>query len=108
GEALDALRREHAPTSILFIGDDETDEDAFAALGPSDLGIKVGPGPTAAQHRLPDDESVAACLTRLTDRRLRWFAGVAHVPIERHSLLSDQRSVALVTGTGRMTWLCVP
>lgn len=108
GEAVEALRREYSPTSILFIGDDETDEDAFAALGPPDLGIKVGHGTTAAQHRLPDDESVAALLTRLAEQRLQWFAGRRLVPIEQHSLLSDQRSVGLVTGAGRITWLCVP
>jgi trehalose 6-phosphate phosphatase len=27
---------------IIYIGDDETDEDAFAALKPEDIGIKVG------------------------------------------------------------------
>lgn len=30
------------------------------------------------------------------------------VPIENHSVLSDQRSAALVTPNARITWLCVP
>src|SRR5690606_5576482 len=29
-------------------------------------------------------------------------------PIERHSILSDQRAVALVTDQARITWLCAP
>ncbi|MYB28841.1 MAG: glycoside hydrolase family 15 protein [Acidimicrobiaceae bacterium] len=33
---------------------------------------------------------------------------VATVPIERHSLLSDQRTAAIVTPDARVVWLCAP
>ena len=49
----------------IMIGDDTTDEDAIAAaqsLG--GLGIKVGPGPSAARLRAPDPAAVRAWLTR--------------------------------------------
>jgi len=47
----------------LFIGDDITDEDGFAAaqqLGGT--GIKVGPGDTAALYRIPGTRSLPAVL----------------------------------------------
>lgn len=47
-----------AGTLVLAVGDDTTDEDMFAALGPDDLGVHVGPRPSGAAFRLRD---VAAC-----------------------------------------------
>ena len=47
----------------VFLGDDVTDEDAFAAI--NDLGgisVKVGRGPTAAHYRLPGVPAVRAWL----------------------------------------------
>ena len=63
-----------------MLGDDTTDEDAFAAaqaLG--GLAVKVGPGPTAARLRAPDPAAVRAWLAReagrpLARRRLRSFS----------------------------------
>lgn len=48
----------------LFVGDDDTDEAAFAAAAAlGGHGIRVGPaGLTAAAHALPDVEAVAAWL----------------------------------------------
>lgn len=60
--AIDALRALHAPRSIVYAGDDVTDEEAFAALGEGDLTIKVGPGATAATYRLRDTDAVTAWL----------------------------------------------
>jgi trehalose 6-phosphate phosphatase len=60
----------------VFIGDDVTDEDGFAAVAM--LGghaVKVGAGPTCAPWRLPDVTAVNAWLARLTDE--------SHLPPER-------------------------
>ncbi len=54
---------------MLFAGDDVTDEDALASLGPEDLGIRVGPGPTAATVRVADIAGLAAALRALARRR---------------------------------------
>lgn len=69
GQALRRLRRELAPDVTVFIGDDVTDEDAFAVLGPTDIGVKVGDGDSAARWRVPDQASVAALLSDLAAAR---------------------------------------
>lgn len=63
GEATRTLMREHPEKTPVVIGDDTTDEEAFAAVS-SGITIKVGPGDTAARHRLPDVDAVVAYLRR--------------------------------------------
>lgn len=108
GDALRAVRARVGATAAIFIGDDLTDEDAFAALGTGDLAVKVGPGQTSAAARLADPEAVAQFLETLADERAAWLAGRSLVPIERHSVLSDQRTLAVVTPGARIVWLCLP
>jgi trehalose 6-phosphate phosphatase len=67
---LDALGLAGADVTTLYIGDDETDEDAFAALaarGAGSVGILVTetPRPSAAAYRLRDPEEVQTFLERL-------------------------------------------
>jgi trehalose 6-phosphate synthase/phosphatase len=73
GEGIEALREYYEPTSVLFMGDDVTDENGFAALaqgpGHPDVGVKVGPGATGAAVRLNSPEEVAEFLEEiLADR----------------------------------------
>jgi trehalose 6-phosphate phosphatase len=50
----------------VFIGDDVTDEDGFVAVHEGGgLSIKVGGGPTIAQHRLADPGEVLAWLSEV-------------------------------------------
>jgi len=65
GTALVALGAELRAATILFAGDDVTDEDAFARLGPHDIAIKVGDADTIASHRLRDPHAVLAFLRAL-------------------------------------------
>lgn len=52
----------------LFIGDDATDEDGFTAVqAVGGAGIKVGPGPSGALHRLADPDAVCAWLQSSLD-----------------------------------------
>jgi trehalose-phosphatase len=108
GQALEQMRRQVGASAVLFIGDDVTDEDAFATLAGPDVGVKVGEGETIASHRVTDTVEVARVLAELCDMRSNWLAGSAAVPIESHALLSDQRTTALLTPDARVTWLCVP
>ncbi len=71
GRALEALRKQYHASAVLFIGDDVTDENAFATLRPDDLGIKVGSGATAADVRVADPGAVADVLMVLTSIRQR-------------------------------------
>jgi trehalose-phosphatase len=108
GRALQSLRQRVGATVTMFVGDDVTDEDAFTTLTGPDVGIKVGDGPTAAKYRLHATIDVARLLAGMAEKRAAWLAGSKAVPIERHSLLSDQRTCALVGPQGRISWLCLP
>lgn len=69
--AIAALRERFAATAVMFIGDDVTDEDALRTLTGSDVGVRVGPGDTAATLRVADPRGVAALLHALADERSR-------------------------------------
>jgi trehalose 6-phosphate phosphatase len=61
-----------ASSLAFFLGDDRTDEDAFAAL-PDGITVKVGsPGtPTEARYWLPDPDAVCAFLVWLEEQLAR-------------------------------------
>jgi trehalose 6-phosphate phosphatase len=65
GEALTALRTELGAQVVVYVGDDVTDEHAFAALGPDDLSVKVGAGETIARYRVDGPDDVVEVLTAL-------------------------------------------
>jgi trehalose 6-phosphate phosphatase len=50
---------------VLYLGDDLTDENAFAALGPADIGVKVGSGATRARFRVDSERAVVGALAFL-------------------------------------------
>ena len=56
------------PATVVFVGDDESDEHVMEHLEPGDVGVKVGGGDTAASHRLPSPFEVVEFLTALTTR----------------------------------------
>lgn len=68
GEALEALRRELGAHTVVYAGDDVTDERAFDALEDGDVTIKVGDGPTVARHRVDDPAAVVRLLADLVVR----------------------------------------
>ena len=108
GTALQTIRQRVGATAVLFIGDDVTDEDAFKTLRGPDIGIKVGEGETAARFRVDDPHDVARLLARIAEQRTAWRCGGQAVPIDHHAMLSDLRTIALVTPGARITWLCAP
>ena len=65
GDALTALRTELGAQVVVYVGDDVTDEHAFAALGPDDVTVKVGAGETIAQYRVHGPDDVVEVLTAL-------------------------------------------
>jgi trehalose 6-phosphate phosphatase len=67
GIALVRRATECGAATTVFVGDDVTDEDAFARLGPDDIAIKVGDAPTIAPHRLADPPAVLAWLHALAN-----------------------------------------
>ncbi|CAM4197969.1 trehalose-phosphatase [Janibacter anophelis] len=69
GTALRALAGTLEVDATLYLGDDVTDEHVFTVLGPRDLGIKVGPGETAARLRVDDCTLVPEVLAALSSLR---------------------------------------
>jgi trehalose 6-phosphate phosphatase len=106
GTALQVIRQRVGATAALFIGDDVTDEDAFATLHGPDLGVKIGEGPTCAPFRVGSVEDAARLLASLAEVRAEWLAGADATPIEQLSMLSDHRTVALCTPEGEVCWMC--
>ena len=65
---------DRGPSLTVFVGDDITDEDAFAAL-PDGITVRVGPhGKTSARYHLPTQESVPELL--------RWLANATAFSLE--------------------------
>ncbi len=69
GEAIDILRDRNGATTVVFFGDDVTDEKAFRRMRAGDIGVKVGPGDTAAGFSVESPEDVAAALELLLASR---------------------------------------
>lgn len=63
--AMAALREEVSGGGVVFVGDDQTDEEVFEALGDEGCSIRVGPGPTAARFRLAGPPEVLLFLEGL-------------------------------------------
>ncbi|WP_269929292.1 trehalose-phosphatase [Kocuria massiliensis] len=69
GDAMGLFKEfTHADTTI-FAGDDLTDENALEALGPQDLGIKVGRAESIARVRVTGPEAMSHALARLAHLR---------------------------------------
>lgn len=61
----DAIKQLAGDRPIVYLGDDVTDETVFEVLGPGDVGIKVGEGPTRASHRVEDVDEVVRILEKI-------------------------------------------
>ncbi len=108
GNALDRLRHRLAAEAVIFLGDDATDEEAFARLAGPDLGIKVGPGESAAAFRVNSPDEVSEILGLLSEAREQWAMGEGFPAIESLSFLSNGQTTALVSSDARVCWLCHP
>ncbi len=69
GDALRALLARLTLGAALYLGDDVTDEDAFAVGMPLVLGVHVGPGRSLAPWRLESQVRVDELLARLLSLR---------------------------------------
>ncbi|MBL8746225.1 MAG: trehalose-phosphatase [Phycisphaerae bacterium] len=108
GNGLSVMRYRTGASATIFIGDDVTDESGFASLGNEDLSVKVGPGETRAIERVADQPAAIELLEHLAEQRAAYLRDSLPPGIEQHSILSDQRSIAVVDPRGSIVWLCLP
>jgi trehalose 6-phosphate phosphatase len=69
GDAIRTLLAERGLDAALYVGDDVTDEDAFAVGPPLVLGVHVGPGPSLAPWCVASQDAVDDLLAALVDAR---------------------------------------
>jgi len=67
GVAVARIAHQHLDCTPVYLGDDVTDEDAFQALPPPAVTVKVGEGATAARYRLAGVEDVVGYLRGFLD-----------------------------------------
>jgi trehalose-phosphatase len=108
GRALRWLTDRVYAHAAIFIGDDITDQDAFAVLRSNDVGVQVGDGHTVAKFRVRDTNEVREVLESIVAARAHRLAARRIVSIDEHALLSDQRTGALIDPAGRVVWMCAP
>ena len=75
GVAIQALRSSLEADTVVYLGDDVTDDTAFAVLSDTDLGISIGPTPTQAEFQVASPRAAADVLAQLAEARARWLTG---------------------------------
>jgi trehalose 6-phosphate phosphatase len=69
GRAVRMLRRRYAPDVVVYFGDSDADEAAFAVLGRNDFPVRVGAGRTRARYRVQGPPEVARFLRSVLSLR---------------------------------------
>jgi trehalose 6-phosphate phosphatase len=73
--AVERLRAQTGAVTVMYVGDDMTDETVLTGLRPTDIGVKVGDLPSVAPYRLDDPADVVQMLEELArsgaDSKLR-------------------------------------
>ena len=106
--ALEHLRSMLGVSAALYAGDASSDELAMATLRGPDMALRVGEGSSVANHRLRDPESFARVLAILFELRRAWLFGEDAVGLERHSMIGNGSSTALITPDAKICWMSHP
>jgi len=63
--AVERLRAQTGAATVMYVGDDMTDETVLTGLQPTDIGVKVGDLPSVAPYRLEGPADVVQMLEEL-------------------------------------------
>ena len=108
GGALCRIQHATGATGTFFVGDDVTDEDAFKRMSERDLAVKIGAGKTYAHEKVATIEDAHVLLAALVDAREAWLRSITRPSLEQYSVLSDQRTLAVVSPSANVEWFCLP
>lgn len=106
--ALEQLRSRLGVSAALYAGDAMSDELAMATLRGPDMGLWVGAVRSRCKHRLRDPESFARVLAILFELRRAWLFGEDAVGLERHTMIGNGSSTALLTPDAKVCWMSHP
>lgn len=85
GDALWRIATEQQARRVLFVGDDVTDEDAFALPRPRFVSVRVGhTAQTGARYFVPDQRAVDLILRELVRRRPTSASSSSHASPPSH------------------------
>ncbi|MEO7731375.1 MAG: trehalose-phosphatase [Kofleriaceae bacterium] len=102
GGAVAWVRQRIPGAHFIAIGDDETDEDMFAALRHDELAIGVGARhPSRSSHKLPSLAAVRAFLWWLVEARRGGIAAQPFGSLERRTELAGPRATRLLMISNR-------
>ena len=80
GMALLQVRQRVRASAAVFVGDDATDEDAFAVMAAGDVSVKVGGGISAASYRVAGVREVSQLLAHMVEARSEWLRRAERLP----------------------------
>ncbi|MFO0832157.1 MAG: trehalase-like domain-containing protein [Phycisphaerales bacterium] len=109
GEKSAALMRaRHAvgATAVLLVGVEAGADELAKSLLSEDVFIRVGS--EAAGLRVADEREAVALLERAAAGRAAWVGSRQMDNLNACAVLSDQRTLAVVSEGARVSWLCLP
>lgn len=109
-DLLLSLSRETGATDVLMIGGMTSGAEAYhsSANGPSVVSLSVGSQLPRGMLHLDSADEVPDALEALLALRISFLESRRLIPLDRCAVLSDQRTLAVLSPDANVIWLCLP